>query len=102
MEERLPYVVYTLGTWVKAEVLPHPEALEETEMESPLLVDSTSGAVRCNFCGKSFTAIRNAKRHLKEIHMGKNQFACHLCPRAFVRRERLKVHLRSDHSEYLQ
>ena len=74
--------------------------ISSNEMEHALLVDTISGSVKCNFCGKSFTAIRNARRHIREIHMGQNAFTCHLCPRAFGRRERLKVHLRSDHSEH--
>ena len=67
------------------------------------LTETGNGSAKCTYCGKDFTAIRNARRHVREIHMGQTTISCHLCPRTFGRKERLKVHLRSDHSsEYFE
>ena len=84
-------------------VAPPPGSFKlETDRE-PLLTETGNGSVKCTYCGKDFTAIRNARRHVREIHMGQTTISCHLCPRTFGRKERLKVHLRSDHSsEYFE
>ena len=71
--------------------------------EMGMLTETGNGSVKCTYCGKDFTAIRNGRRHVREIHMGQTTISCHLCPRTFGRKERLKAHLRSDHStEYFE
>ena len=81
-------------------VSPRPH-LDQPQVQPPLHVDP-EGTVNCTYCGKTFTAVRNARRHIREIHLESKSAACHLCPRAFGRRERLKIHIRSEHPEHFQ
>ncbi|KAJ8311650.1 hypothetical protein KUTeg_011005 [Tegillarca granosa] len=56
--------------------------------------------VKCESCDVSFTTLKNLKRHMKNIHDGKNSYSsvfCDDCGKGYENTWKLKYHLRNDH-----
>ena len=59
------------------------------------------GGGRCNYCGRTFSGLRNAKRHFSTVHLQENSpCTCPVCNKGFIRRELMKDHLRRKHNMY--
>ena len=50
----------------------------------------------CTICGKSYTDMRNALRHVKQKHMGV-LFVCPLCGARYKRSDSVGIHVRNKH-----
>ena len=62
-----------------------------------------NGAAQCLECGRQFSAINNAKRHVSLVHRkdnASNQYDCHICGSAFRTVMYLRNHLRTSHGIY--
>ena len=59
------------------------------------------GGGQCNVCGRSFSGLRNAKRHFSTVHLHENSpCLCPVCKKSFIRKELMKDHLRRKHKMY--
>ena len=53
---------------------------------------------KCVLCGKQFSNMQNARRHVREMHGGeKRSFDCHLCGMVFTRQRNFKEHMTRFH-----
>jgi len=53
---------------------------------------------RCVLCGKQFSNMQNARRHVREMHGGeKRSFDCQLCGMVFTRQRNFKEHMTRFH-----
>ena len=60
---------------------------------------------KCLLCGKQFSNVPNARRHVKEIHGGQRRsqaqkFECQLCGLEFNRRKIFLEHMTRYHPEF--
>jgi len=59
------------------------------------------GGGQCSLCGRSFSGLRNAKRHFSTVHLQENSpCLCPVCKKTFIRKELMKDHLRRKHKMY--
>ena len=63
------------------------------------LAPMDDGRFRCLSCAKTFTAVANARRHVKEKHQEQNaeSFQCHLCTATFRVQRYYHDHLSKKH-----
>ena len=54
------------------------------------------GSSKCHLCHKSLQ-VRNLKIHLKEVHVGVQDYICEFCGKSFSRANCLKEHIHSVH-----
>ena len=53
---------------------------------------------KCVLCGKQFSNMQNARRHVREMHGGeKRSFDCQLCGMVFTRQRNFKEHMTRFH-----
>jgi len=50
-------------------------------------------AIKCNICGRGFTAKGSLELHIDAVHLKKKEFVCNICGKAFSRKHILKIHL---------
>ena len=55
------------------------------------------GRVLCTKCGKSYSTMTNARRHVNDAHMPTQQVRCQLCFRTFSKKRYRNDHYRSFH-----
>jgi len=65
------------------------------------VVKLPDGGGQCNLCGRTFSGLRNAKRHFSTVHLQTNSpCMCPVCKKTFIRKELMKDHLRRKHKMY--
>ena len=52
---------------------------------------------KCESCGKSFSQVRDLKRHIHTIHEGHKDYKCETCGKSFAERGTLAKHIRIIH-----
>lgn len=72
-------------------------------VEDPLenasgVASKRDGGGCCLTCGKTYSLLRNAKRHYQEVHLSTNQvFKCKFCGKVFNRKRYRDEHLSKKH-----
>lgn len=87
----------------KAQHLPIPSYSLKlfAELYGGGIVRLPGGGGQCSVCGRSFSGLRNAKRHFSTVHMQENSpCTCPVCKKPFIRKELMKDHLRRKHKMY--
>jgi len=65
------------------------------------VVKLDNGGGQCSLCGRSFSGLRNAKRHFSTVHLQENSpCMCPVCHKTFIRKELMRDHLRRKHKMY--
>ena len=60
-----------------------------------------TGGYQCLLCGKLFSIIYNAKRHIENVHESiDRRVSCHICQSIYKNKSVLENHLRKDHGIY--
>lgn len=72
-----------------------------SQQEESLPYSSSVNIYPCDFCGKIFSCHSWFQRHVK-IHTGQKDWVCQHCDKAFIRKDHLKVHVWSKHTEKMQ
>ena len=55
------------------------------------------GRVLCKKCGKTYSTMTNARRHISDAHMPQQNARCQLCNRTFRNKRYRNDHYRSFH-----
>lgn len=65
-------------------------------------LDLSSGYPVCMVCGKGFTILTNARRHVRTMHFGQGQgqFECPTCGKGFGKQRSYDDHMRRVHRVY--
>ena len=85
--------------WKLTQVFPFPVA--EGQIPEGGVLKLPDGGGQCSLCGRSFSGLRNAKRHFSTVHLQENSpCLCPVCKKTFIRKELMKDHLRRKHKMY--
>lgn len=70
--------------------------------EAVAKLDFSSGYPVCSICGKSFTILTNARRHVKTLHLGHGlgEFQCNQCWKKFDKQRSYDDHMRRVHNVF--
>ena len=52
----------------------------------------------CEDCGKTFTPLRNLRRHRETVHLNIKKYVCKYCPSAYTQNRSLQRHIIKQHS----
>ena len=71
----------------------------ENHILSPHVEEAASGKLTCEICLKSFTDVKNKRRHTNNVHnkISRN-YECKYCEKSFGRKDNLDKHVKQCHS----
>ena len=57
------------------------------------------GKIKCHDCNQTYTTIKSAKKHFKDVHMEENKYICKVCDKVFRAcfgvEDYMKLHLKA-------